>query len=189
MAKQLEQIKSECENCMLCPLGSTRTNVVFGVGNPDAELMFVGEAPGESEDLSGIPFVGRAGKLFDKFLVAVGIDRDDVYIANILKCRPPQNRDPKPEEEDLCIKYLDEQIDAIKPKYIVCLGRIAAMRLIKEDFRIMSEHGTWYKKDNYEICAVLHPSAILRDPRKNELMLKDMIDIRDKVYGQEKPKL
>ena len=186
MAEQLEQIRSECEKCMLCPLGQTRTNVVFGVGNPNAELMFVGEAPGESEDLSGIPFVGRAGKLFDKFLVAVGIDRNVVYIANILKCRPAQNRDPKPEEEDLCIRYLDEQIDAIKPKYGVCLGRRAAMRLIKDDFRIMSEHGIWFKKDKYEICAVLHPSAILRDPRKNELMLKDMMNVRDKVFGEEK---
>ena len=186
MAKQLEQIKSECSECMLCPLGQTRTNIVFGVGNPNAELMFVGEAPGESEDLTGIPFVGRAGKLFDKFLLAVGIDRNEVYIANILKCRPPQNRDPKPEEEDLCTRYLDEQIEAIKPKYIVCLGRIAAMRLIKEDFLIMSEHGVWFEKEKYKICAVLHPSAILRDPRKNELMLKDMMNIRDVVFGEEK---
>ncbi|MCR5456803.1 MAG: uracil-DNA glycosylase [Clostridiales bacterium] len=186
MAKQLEQIKSECSECMLCPLGQTRTNIVFGVGNPNAELMFVGEAPGESEDLTGIPFVGRAGKLFDKFLLAVGIDRNEVYIANILKCRPPQNRDPKPEEEDLCTRYLDEQIEAIKPKYIVCLGRIAAMRLIKEDFRIMSEHGVWFEKEKYKICAVLHPSAILRDPRKNELMLKDMMNIRDVVFGEER---
>jgi DNA polymerase len=148
--------------------------------------MFIGEAPGESEDLSGIPFVGRAGKLFDKFLIAVGINRDDVYIANILKCRPPQNRDPKPEEEDMCIQYLNEQIEAIKPRFVVCLGRIAAMRLIDPNFRIMVEHGKWFTREKYEICAVLHPSAVLRDPRKNELMLKDMMDIREKVFGPER---
>ena len=179
--KTLEQLKAECENCMRCPLCQTRTNIVFGVGNPNAELMFVGEAPGEKEDLSGIPFVGAAGKLFDKYLVAVGIEREQVYIANILKCRPPKNRDPKPEEEDMCIDFLRGQVRAIKPKMIVCLGRIAAMRLIKPDFRITSEHGVWFRKGNFDICAVYHPSALLRDPHKKDDMLKDMLDIKAKL--------
>ena len=134
--KSLEEIKKECEKCTGCELCKTRTNTVFGVGNPNATLMFVGEAPGEKEDLSGIPFVGAAGKLFDKYLTAVGISREEVYIANILKCRPPKNRDPKSDEEDVCIEYLRGQVRAIKPKMIVCLGRIAAARLIKPDFKI-----------------------------------------------------
>lgn len=178
--KTLEEIKKECEECRLCPLCQTRTNTVFGVGNPNSKLMFVGEAPGEQEDISGIPFVGAAGKLFDKYLAAVGISREDIYIANILKCRPPKNRDPKPEEEDLCIEYLRGQVRAIKPKMIVCLGRIAAMRLIKPDFKITSEHGAWFKKGNFEICAVYHPSALLRDPRKKDDMLRDMMNIAER---------
>lgn len=136
MANDLEEVRALCAACHACPLGDTRTNPVFGVGNPNADLMFVGEAPGEQEDLSGTPFVGRAGQLLDRYLEAVGISRDQVYIANILKCRPPQNRDPKPEEEDACIGYLREQVRLIRPKIIVCLGRIAAMRLIKPNYRI-----------------------------------------------------
>lgn len=176
--KTLDQLKSECEKCEKCPLAKTRTNIVFGIGNPNARLMFVGEAPGEKEDLSGIPFVGAAGKLLDKYLLAVGIDRNDVYIANILKCRPPKNRDPKPEEEDLCIDFLRGQVRAINPKLIVCLGRIAAARLIKPDFHITAEHGKWVQRGNFNICAVYHPSALLRDPRKCDDMLADMMDIQ-----------
>lgn len=170
----LDEIKRECESCHKCPLGETRTNLVFGVGNENASLMFVGEAPGEKEDLSGIPFVGAAGKLLDKYLAAVGIDRDKVYIANILKCRPPHNRDPLPEEEDACIGWLRSQFEAIRPKIIVCLGRIAAMRLIKPDFRITAEHGKWFKKGGLTMTAVYHPSALLRDPHKKDDMLLDM---------------
>lgn len=183
-----EELEKECNACKKCPLGATRTNLVFGTGNKNAELMFVGEAPGENEDLSGIPFVGRAGKLFDKYLEAVGIERDSVYICNILKCRPPKNRDPKPEEEDLCIGYLRDQVRLVKPKMIVCLGRISAMRLIKPDFRITSEHGIWYKKGDFDICAVFHPSLLLRDPRKKEDMLTDMKAIKarlDAIKNQE----
>ena len=176
----LENIKKECAACRKCALASTRTNLVFGVGNPQAKLMFIGEAPGEQEDLSGVPFVGAAGKLFDKYLAAVGIDRNDVYIANILKCRPPKNRDPLPEEQDACIYHLRAQVRAIKPKLIVCLGRISAMRLIKPDFRITREHGQFVKKGAFEICAVYHPSALLRDAAKKDEMLADMIMIKQK---------
>jgi DNA polymerase len=143
--------------------------------------MFVGEAPGEQEDLSGIPFVGRAGQLLDKFLYAVDIDRKDVYIANILKCRPPKNRDPLPEEEEACIGYLREQVRLIRPKIIVCLGRISAMKLIKPDFKITKEHGQWFEKGNFLMTAVYHPAALLRDPRKKEDMLEDMKKIKAKL--------
>ncbi len=179
--KNLDEIRKECEDCRKCSLAETRTNVVFGVGNPHADIMFIGEAPGEKEDLSGIPFVGAAGKLFDKYLVAVGIPREEVYIANMLKCRPPKNRDPKPEEQDLCIEYLREQVRAVSPKLIVCLGRISAMRLIKPDFRITAEHGIWFERGAFSICAVYHPSALLRDPRKKDDMLADMMEIKRRL--------
>lgn len=179
--RSLDEIRKECEGCRKCSLAETRTNVVFGVGNPNADVMFIGEAPGEKEDLSGIPFVGAAGKLFDKYLVAVGIPREEIYIANMLKCRPPKNRDPKPEEQDLCIEYLREQVRAVSPKLIVCLGRIAAMRLIKPDFRITAEHGIWFERGAFSVCAVYHPSALLRDPRKKDDMLADMIEIKRRL--------
>ena len=169
-----EELEAACASCNKCSLCKTRTNCVFGTGNKNARLMFIGEAPGEKEDLSGIPFVGAAGKLLDRFLEAVDISRDDVYIANILKCRPPKNRDPLPEEEDACIDYLREQVRLINPTLIVCLGRISAMRLIKPDFRITKEHGVWFERAGKRICAVYHPAALLRDPRRKEEMLVDM---------------
>lgn len=173
----LEELCQKCASCQKCELGSTRTNLVFGAGNKNAKLMFVGEAPGEQEDLSGIPFVGRAGKLFDKYLEAVGISRDEVYIANMLKCRPPKNRDPLPAEQDICIEYLREQVKIIKPKMIVCLGRISAMRLISPDYKITKEHGVWVKKGQYDMTAVYHPSLLLRDPRRKDEMLADMMEV------------
>ena len=173
-----DKLYNECASCRKCPLAETRTNCVFGVGNKNADLMFVGEAPGEQEDLSGTPFVGRAGQLLDKFLYAVDIPREDVYIANILKCRPPKNRDPQPAEEDACIGYLREQVKLVKPKIIVCLGRIAAMRLIDPNYKITKEHGTWVKKGNYLMTAVYHPALLLRDPRRKEEMLSDMKAIK-----------
>lgn len=176
-----DELAARCAVCNACPLGQTRTKSVFGVGNPNADLMFVGEAPGEQEDLTGTPFVGRAGQLLDKFLFAVDIPREDVYIANILKCRPPKNRDPLPEEEDACIGYLREQVRLIRPKIIVCLGRISAMRLIKPDYKISQEHGTWVEKGSFLMTAVYHPAALLRDPRRKEEMLEDMKAIRKKL--------
>ena len=171
--KKLEEIKEKCLICKNCPLADTRTNIVFGRGNPNSDILFIGEAPGEKEDLSGEPFVGAAGKLLDKFLVAVGLKEDDYYIANIIKCRPPKNRDPKPEEEEACINFLREQISVIKPKIIVCLGRISAKKIIKPDFFITEEHGKWFKKGDYFVTAVFHPAAILRDPRRKEAELID----------------
>ena len=176
-----ESLYESCKNCRACPLHETRTNCVFGTGSRTADLLFVGEAPGEQEDLSGIPFVGRAGQLLDKYLYAVDIPRESVYIANILKCRPPKNRDPLPEEEDACIGHLREQLKLIRPKVIVCLGRISAMRLIKPDFKITKEHGIWFTKGSYQMTAVFHPAALLRDPPKKELMLEDMKAIKKKL--------
>lgn len=176
-----DELKNACESCVGCELCRTRTHCVFGDGNKNADILFVGEAPGQQEDLSGTPFVGRAGQLLDKFLYAVDIKREDVYIANILKCRPPQNRDPKPEEEEACIGFLREQVRLINPKVIICLGRIAAMKLIKPDFKITKEHGTWFKKGDYLMTAVYHPAALLRDPRKKEDMLRDMQQIKEKL--------
>ncbi len=174
-----EILESTCAACQKCALGATRTKSVFGTGSRTADLLFVGEAPGEQEDLTGTPFVGRAGQLLDKFLAAVDIPREDVYIANIVKCRPPQNRDPLPQEEAACIDYLREQVRIIRPKLIVCLGRIAAMRLIKPDFRITKEHGVWFKKGDFLMGAIYHPAFVLRDPHKRPDMLADMQKIKE----------
>ena len=175
------QLEERCRDCQGCPLGNTRKNLVFGVGNRQADLLFVGEAPGQAEDEQGIPFVGAAGKLLDRYLYAVDIPRESVYIANILKCRPPQNRDPLPEEEDACIGYLREQVRLIQPKIIVCLGRISAMRLIRPDYRITREHGQFVRKGGILMTAVYHPAALLRDASKKEDMLADMERIREQL--------
>lgn len=176
-----EKLYKECDECRSCSLCETKTNTVFGSGNQNADIMFIGEAPGENEDLQGLPFVGASGRLLDKYLDAVGLKREDVYIANILKCRPPKNRDPKPEEEDACIGFLRRQLELIHPKLIVCLGRISAMRIIKPDFKITVEHGKWFKKGDYLICAVYHPSALLRDPRKRDDMMRDFVMLKEKL--------
>ncbi len=173
-----KQLESACGECRGCELYKTRKNLVFGTGNRSADLMFVGEAPGEREDETGIPFVGAAGQLLDKYLIAVGLERENVYIANILKCRPPRNRDPLPEEGDACIGFLREQVKLIRPKIIVCLGRISAMRLIKPDFKITREHGIIVKKGAFAMTAVYHPAALLRDPAKKEDMFRDMKKIK-----------
>lgn len=180
-----EELENTCRSCEKCKLCETRTNCVFGVGNRNARLMFVGEAPGEQEDKTGTPFVGRAGQLLDRFLFAVDIKREDVYIANILKCRPPKNRDPLPNEEDACIGYLRGQVRLIKPKIIVCLGRIAAMRLISPDYKITKQHGEWVERGGFLMTAVYHPAALLRDPRKNEEMLADMESIKARLDSAE----
>lgn len=176
-----QSLEQACRDCRACALGQTRTNNVFGTGDREAALMFVGEAPGADEDAQGIPFVGRAGQLLDKYLLACDLPRDRVYIANILKCRPPHNRDPEREEEDACIGHLREQFRLIRPRVLVCLGRIAAMRLIKEDFRITREHGKWFCKNDVWMMAVYHPSALLRDVSKREDMLRDLHEVRRKL--------
>jgi len=169
----LTELSERCRACRGCALCETRTNVVVGDGSPTARLMFVGEGPGANEDATGLPFVGRAGQLLDLYLDAFGMRREEVYITNIVKCRPPKNRDPLPEEEAACMPFLEEQIDIIRPRVIVCLGRIAAMKLIAPDFKIMQQHGMWFKRDGYDITATLHPAALLRDPGKKPLAYED----------------
>ena len=177
-----EQLQKTCMNCTQCGLCETRHNVVFGVGNPNARIMLVGEGPGEQEDLQGQPFVGRAGQLLDDMLSIIDLDRNsNCYIANIVKCRPPQNRDPMETEQDACIGYLMNQIELIKPKIIVCLGRIAAMRLIRDDYRITREHGQWVEKDGIWMTAIYHPSALLRDVTKRPETFEDLLSIREKL--------
>ena len=143
--------------------------------------MFVGEGPGQQEDLQGEPFVGAAGKLLDDMLSIIDLDRTKVYIANIVKCRPPHNRDPEPEEQDACIAYLQEQIRLVRPQIIVCLGRIAAKRLIRDDFRITKDHGTWTERDGVHYTAIYHPSALLRDVSKRPETFSDLLSIRRKL--------
>jgi DNA polymerase len=143
--------------------------------------MFIGEGPGESEDLLGEPFVGRAGKLLDTMLELIDLDRSKVYIANIVKCRPPNNRDPLNEEQRACMHWLESQREIIRPKLIVCLGRIAANAIIKPDFRITKEHGTWTQRDGMELTAIYHPSALLRDVTKRPETFDDLLSIREKL--------
>ncbi len=177
-----EDLEQACRNCQRCALADTRHNVVFGVGPRDAEVMCIGEGPGENEDLQGLPFVGRAGQLLDEMLELIDLSRErNVYIANIVKCRPPQNRDPLNTEQDACIEYLRAQVALIRPKIIVCLGRIAACRLIREDFRITREHGQWLQRSGVWMTAVFHPAAILRDPSKRPDTFLDMKSIQDKI--------
>ena len=146
MNEAWKELKQECAQCRRCGLGETRHHLVFGDGAEDARIMLIGEGPGEQEDLQGLPFVGPAGKLLDDMLEMIYLDRTKVYIANIVKCRPPKNRDPMEIEQDACIDYLRNQVALIRPKIIVCLGRIAALRLIRSDFRITREHGQWVEK-------------------------------------------
>lgn len=176
-----EELEKQCMDCRSCGLCQGRHNVVFGVGNPRADFMLVGEGPGEQEDLQGVPFVGPAGKLLDDMLSIIDIDRSKCYIANIVKCRPPQNRDPKPEEQDACIGYLENQIALVAPRVVVCLGRIAAQRLIREDYRITREHGIWQQKGNTWYTAIYHPSALLRDASKRPETFDDLLSIREKL--------
>ena len=177
-----KELQSQCMACTRCGLCQTRHHVVFGVGNPDADVMFIGEGPGEQEDLRGEPFVGPAGTLLDDMLSIIDLDRKtNCYIANIVKCRPPHNRDPLEEEQEACIGYLRSQIALVNPKIIVCLGRIAAKQLISGDFRITRQHGQWIQKDGIWMMAIYHPSALLRDMSKRPETFDDLISLREKI--------
>ena len=175
---KLEELRAECLECRRCKLCETRTNVVFGTGNEHADVMFIGEGPGENEDLQGEPFVGRGGKLLDDMLELIDLDRSQVYIANMVKCRPPKNRDPLPEEQSACAGWLSRQLELIDPKLIVCLGRIAAMRFIRSDFKISREHGQWFDVNGRRVMALYHPAALLRDPHKRPETFEDLKRIR-----------
>ena len=181
MEDRWEILEQECSHCRECALCQTRKNVVFGVGNPQAEIMLVGEGPGANEDEQGIPFVGKAGQFLDDMLAIIGLDRTLVYIANIVKCRPPGNRDPLNVEQDACVGYLRRQIALIQPKILVSLGRIAAMRLIDPKFRITKEHGVWFDVDGMRMMALYHPSALLRDPGKRPETFDDLKSLQKEV--------
>ncbi len=176
-----DSLYSTCLSCSNCGLCQTRRNVVFGVGRKDASIMFIGEGPGEQEDIQGEPFVGPAGKLLDDMLSIIDLDRSNVYIANIVKCRPPMNRDPQDAEQDACYPYLQKQIQLVKPDVIVCLGRIAAKRLIYPDYRITKDHGQWICRDGIWMTAIYHPSALLRDAGKRPETFSDLLSIRAKL--------
>lgn len=190
----LDQLRASCIICEKCGLCQTRTNVVFGTGVPDAEVMFIGEGPGQREDEQGLPFVGRSGQLLDRYLQSVDLSRDkNIFIANIVKCRPPNNRDPLAEEWAACLPWLEEQFRIIKPKIVVCLGRIAAQRMIRPDFSVTKEHGQWTEKDGILYTATLHPAALLRNPSQKPIAFEDFVTLREKIkevcartYSQQK---
>ena len=181
MTEAWSALREECLSCQRCGLAETRKNVVFGDGNPEAELLFIGEGPGANEDAQGLPFVGRAGKLLDDMLEMIDLDRTKIFITNIVKCRPPQNRDPLNVEQEACIEYLRRQTAMIQPKIIVCLGRIAAMQIIKPDFKITKEHGQWFEKSGVHMTALYHPAALLRDPSRRPETFDDLKNIQAEI--------
>ena len=176
-----EELEQACQSCTKCGLCQKRTHMVFSVGSRDADILFVGEGPGEQEDLKGEPFVGAAGKLLDDMLSIIDLSRENCYIANIVKCRPPRNRDPQEDEQAACIDYLRNQVALIKPRVIVCLGRIAAVQLIRPDYKITREHGQWVEKNGVWMTAIYHPSALLRDASKRPETFSDLLAIRAKL--------
>ena len=176
-----EALRERCLSCRACGLCETRTNVVFGVGDPNAEVLFVGEAPGEREDALGEPFVGKAGQLLDDMLAMIGLDRSRIYITNSIKCRPPQNRDPLNTEKDACAPFLQRQLELMHPKIIVCLGRVSAMEMIKPDFKITQEHGQFFEKNGVLMTALYHPAALLRDGDKKPDTFVDLKRLQAKI--------
>ena len=174
-------LQAQCLACDRCALCQTRQHVVFGDGNPEAKLLFVGEGPGQNEDIQGVPFVGAAGHLLDDMLSIIDLDRSDYYITNIVKCRPPQNRDPLNTEKDTCIGYLRRQTALLRPKIIVCLGRIAAMELIRPDFKITRDHGQFFEKNGVLMTALYHPAALLRDSSKKPETFVDLKALQGKI--------
>ena len=170
-----------CTSCKQCRLAETRTNVVFGVGKRNAEIVFIGEGPGQQEDLQGEPFVGRSGQLLDDMLKMIDLDREKVFIANIVKCRPPGNRDPLPAEQAACGSWLEQQLALIKPKIVVCVGRIAAIYMIRPDFKITKDHGQWFLQDGIHMMALYHPAALLRDPTKRPDTFVDLKTLQAKI--------
>ena len=168
-----DELKAFTDHCSRCALSATRNRPVMGRGNLKSPVMFVAEAPGQNEDRDGIPFTGPSGRVFDQLLESAGVKREDIYLTNLVKCHPPGNRDPLPEEQEACILYLKHETILLRPRIIVCLGRIAAQRIISPGYRITREHGTFLYRKNTWLTAVYHPSAILRDPGKMEEARED----------------
>lgn len=176
-----EELKHFVDHCQRCPLAKTRHKAVMGRGNHQAPVMFIAEGPGRNEDRDGVPFTGQSGQVFDRLLTEIGWSREDIYITNIVKCHPPGNRDPRPEEQEACMPYLKYETWLLQPKIIVCLGRVAAQRIIRPDFRITREHGTFLLRKGVWLTAVYHPSAILRDEAKLPETETDFRAIREKL--------
>ncbi len=174
----IEQHVSACTHCPLC---RTRQRPVMGRGSHRASIMLIAEAPGGQEDRQGVPFVGSSGEILDRLLGDCGLKREELYITNIIKCHPPGNRDPKEEEKEACFPYLKYETFLLKPGIIVCLGRVAAQRIISPDFKITRQHGTWICRKNCALTATFHPSAVLRDPSKYETVKKDFLGIAEKL--------
>ena len=172
--EELEESIKGCEKCKLC---QKRQNIVFGVGNKNAQIMFIGEGPGADEDRLGEPFVGKAGKLMNLAFQAVGIKREEVYIGNIVKCRPPNNRDPEKDEVEACINYLRNQVVLIKPKVIVLLGRIALQNILGQEYKITASRGKWIEKKGIHYMPTWHPAALLRDETKKEDFINDLLKV------------
>jgi uracil-DNA glycosylase family 4 len=184
-ARRLAEVETVAGGCTECRLAEGRRSVVFGSGNPDADLMFIGEGPGAEEDRQGLPFVGRAGELLTRIIGAIELTRDQVYIANIVKCRPPGNRDPKPDEVTACFPYLRQQIDLIRPKVIVALGRVAAQTLLGNDFPLNRLRGQWFRVEGVPTRVTYHPAALLRNPGLKRPTWEDMQKIRDRLRGSD----
>lgn len=182
MYQTMEELRQVAVACQKCRLAETRTNVVFGVGNPTARVMLIGEGPGQNEDLQGEPFVGRSGQLLDKMLLAAGFSRqDNIYIGNMVKCRPPENRDPEKDEVAACMGYLRNQVKLIAPQIIVCLGRVAAQTLISPDFKVTKQHGEFFEKNGTWMMGTFHPAALLRNPNNKPDGFADLLAVRDKL--------
>lgn len=181
MYETLEELESSIKDCNKCKLCNGRNNIVFGVGNKNADVMFIGEGPGADEDMQGIPFVGKAGQLMNKAFEGIGIKRDEVYIANIVKCRPPQNRNPEKDEAEACINYLREQVMIIKPKIIVLLGSVALKNILGEEYGITKARGTWIEKKGIWYIPTFHPAALLRNENKKLDFWKDLKQVKEKI--------
>lgn len=181
MYNNWEELENECKKCQKCKLANTRKNVVIGTGSKQTDLMFIGEGPGEEEDIQGIPFVGKAGKLMDMAFQAIGINRDEVYIANIVKCRPPKNRNPEDDEAEACLNYLRNQVILIKPKIIVLLGSVALKNILGKEYGITNSRGKWIEKNGILYMPTFHPAALLRDNSKKIMFWKDLKQVVKKL--------
>ena len=175
------QLYNEIGNCEKCKLCQTRTNVVPGEGDPHARLMFIGEGPGQEEDRQGRPFVGRSGELLTRMIQAIGIERTEVYICNVVKCRPPRNRDPEPDEVAACLNYLRAQVALVRPRVVVLLGRVACQHTLNERVSITRDHGRWYERKGVWFMPTFHPSALLREPANKRDAWEDFQKVREKL--------
>ena len=181
MIKNWESLEAECKKCRRCNLCDTRTNLVFGEGNLKSKIMFVGEGPGYNEDVQGRPFVGRSGKLLDNLLEEINLSREKIYISNIVKCRPPENRDPLPEEQEKCVNWLRNQVYIMRPKIIVTLGRIASLKIIDSEIKITRDHGIFTLKKGVWFMPTLHPAAVLRNMSKKPDVQDDFQKLKSKI--------